>query len=89
MIMKRILPLLLISLICLPFCRSVSFFENPNALRNMPATHYLVNGRSYHGTLIIHTSKHSHSALKLYTKDNKKPMRFNIAEVKGIWNRQG
>jgi hypothetical protein len=64
-------------------CRSISFFETPNALRNIPATLHLTNGRSYHGKLIVHTNIYSNSAVKLYTEGDKKPMRFSIHHIKG------
>jgi hypothetical protein len=81
--MNRIVFSLFIAAILLSSCRSISFFETPNALRNIPATLYLVNGRSYQGNLSVHTSKYSNSAVKLYTEGDKKPMRFGIHHIKG------
>jgi hypothetical protein len=64
-------------------CRSISYFETPNAVRNLPATLYLANGRSYHGDLSVHTNRHSKSAVKLYTEGDKKPMRLGLHHVRG------
>jgi hypothetical protein len=63
-------------------CRSMAYFETPNDFRNMPATLYLTNGRSYHGKLQVHTNQYSKSAIRLYTEGDKKPMRFSLADVK-------
>ncbi|MBO9683431.1 MAG: hypothetical protein J7502_12315, partial [Flavisolibacter sp.] len=79
---RTVLPFLVLAFF-FSSCRSISFFETPNALRNIPAILHLVNGRSYQGNLIVHTSKHSNSAVKLYTEDDKKPMRFGIHHIKG------
>jgi hypothetical protein len=37
----------------------------------------------YQGHLIVHTNRHSNSAVKLYTEGDKKPMRFGVHHVKG------
>lgn len=81
--MSRTIPCFLITVILFTSCRSMSYFETPNAVRNLPATVYLANGRSYHGKVIVHTNKHSKSAVKLYVDGDKKPMRFSLDEVKG------
>lgn len=83
MIMNRTVLSFLIATVFLFSCRSISYFETPNALRNVPATVYLVNGRTYHGNLIVHTTRFSGSAVKFYTDGDKKPMRFSIHHVKG------
>jgi hypothetical protein len=83
MIMNRIVLSFLIAVFFLSSCRSLSYFETPNALRNLPATLYLTNGRTYQGRLIIHTNRFSNSAVKLYTEGDKRPMRFSIHNVKG------
>ena len=80
--MNRTILSLLVTALLFSSCRSVAFFETPNALRNMPATLHLVNGKTYHGHLIVHTGRHSNSAVKLYTEGDKKPMRFGIHHVK-------
>jgi hypothetical protein len=61
----------------------MAYFDTPNNLKNMPATLYLVNGRSYKGKLVVHTNQYSENSVKLYTEGDKKPMHFSIADVKG------
>jgi hypothetical protein len=61
----------------------MAYFDTPNNLKNMPATLYLVNGRSYQGKLVVHTNKYSSTAVKMYTEGDKKPMNFSIVDVKG------
>jgi len=63
-------------------CRS-AYFDTPNNLKNMPATLYLANGRSYEGRLVVHTNKYSATAVKMYLEGDRKPMNFSISEVKG------
>lgn len=79
---RRLLPLLIV-VIFLSSCKSAMYFDTPNDLKNMPATLYLLNGRSYQGKLVVHTNKYSSNAVKLYTEGDKKPMNFSIADVKG------
>ena len=62
----------------------MAYFETPNDFRNMPATVYLENGRSYKGKLQVHTNRYSRSAIKLYTEGDRKPMRFSLEDVKGF-----
>ena len=81
--MNRTIPCFLITVILFSSCRSMSYYETPNGFRNLPATVYLANGRSYHGKTIVHTNKHSKSAVKLYADGDRKPMRFRLNEVKG------
>lgn len=83
MIMNRTVLSFLITVVLLSSCRSLSYFETPNALRNLPATLYLANGRTYRGDLIVHTNRFSNSAVKLYMEGDKRPMRFSIHDVKG------
>ena len=79
---KTILPFFAVA-IFLVSCKSAAYFTTPNDLKNMPATVYLTNGKSYDGKLEVHTSRYSRNAVKLYTEDDKKPMNFGIMEVKG------
>lgn len=81
--MNRRLLLLLAVVVFLSSCRSAAYFDTPNNLKNMPATLYLVNGRSYKGKLVVHTNNYSSNSVKLYTEGDKKPMNFSIADVKG------
>jgi len=81
--MNTTIACLLFTIILFTSCRSLSYFETPNAFRNLPVTIYLAKGRSYHGKMIVQTNKHSNSAVKLYLDGDKKPMRFSVDEVKG------
>jgi hypothetical protein len=78
---KLILPVF--TLIVLASCKSAAYFDTPNDLKNMPATLYLNNGKTYQGKLVVHTSNYSNSAVKLYEEGDKKPMNFSIMDVKG------
>lgn len=80
--MKGTLSFLIIAIV-FSSCKSMAYFDTPNDLKNMPATLYLVNGRSYKGKLVVHTNKYSATAVKMYLDGEKKPMNFSIAEVKG------
>ena len=63
-------------------CRSLSYFESPNNLRNIPATLYLQNGKTYSGKLIIETENLFSSPVRLYLEEERKPMQFKLADVK-------
>ncbi len=80
--MKRLLPLLIV-VVVFSSCKSMAYFDTPNDLKNMLATLYLTNGRSYKGKLVVHTNKYSATAVKMYLEGERKPMNFSIAEVKG------
>lgn len=80
--MKRVLPFLIVVVI-FSSCKSMAYFDTPNDLKNMPATLYLTNGRSYKGKLVVHTNKYSANAVKMYLEGERKPMNFSLAEVKG------
>lgn len=64
-------------------CRSLSYFESPNNLRNIEGTLFLQNGKSYHGKMIIETENLFTSPVRLYTDGDQKPMQFRLADVKG------
>jgi hypothetical protein len=81
--MKRIILPAFLFLMALSSCKSMAYFDTPNDLKNMPATLYLTNGRSYQGKLAVHTSNYSANAVKIYLEGDKKPMNFPIMEVKG------
>jgi hypothetical protein len=74
---------LLITVVAFSSCRSMAYFDTPNNLKNMPATLYLADGKSYKGKLVVHTNKYSSTAVKMYLEGDKKPMNFSIADVKG------
>jgi hypothetical protein len=79
------------SFVCLPLfvflllmqsCRTLSYFESPNNLRNMEGTLYLQNGKSYSGKLIIETENAFSRPVRLYVAGERKPMQFKLADVK-------
>lgn len=72
-------PLLLI---LLSSCRSLSYFESPNNLRNIEGKLYLQNGKSYTGKLIIETENLFSSPVRLYVDGERKPMQFRLGDVK-------
>ena len=63
-------------------CRSLSYFESPNNLRNIDGTLFLQNGKSYQGKLIIETENVFSSPVRLFVEDDKKPMQFKLDDVK-------
>lgn len=63
-------------------CRTLSYFESPNNLRNMEGTLYLHNGKSYNGKLIIETENAFSRPVRLYVAGERKPMQFKLADVK-------
>lgn len=81
-LMNRVLTFLIL-IVLASSCRSMAYFDTPNDLKNMPATLYLTNGKSYRGNLVVHTNKYSASSVKMYTEGDKKAMRFPLTEVKG------
>lgn len=64
-------------------CRTLSYFDSPNSLRNIEGTLYLHNGKSYTGKLIIETENIFGSPVKLFADKERKPMQFSLQEVKG------
>ncbi len=65
-------------------CRTLSYFESPNNLRNINGTLYLQDGKSYQGKLIVETENLFGSPVKLYQDGDRKPMQFNLADVKAF-----
>jgi hypothetical protein len=63
-------------------CRSFSYFESPNNLRNIEGTLHLRNGKTFTGKLIIQTESLFGSPVKLYAEGDKKPMQFKLDDVK-------
>jgi hypothetical protein len=64
-------------------CRSLSYFDSPNNLRNIEGTLFLQNGRTYEGKLVIETENLFGRPVKLFVDDDKKPMQFSLNDVKG------
>lgn len=69
-------------LILLASCRSASYFESPNYLRNIKAMLYLTNGDSLQGKLIVNTENVFGSDVKMYVGDERQPRKFRTTEVK-------
>jgi hypothetical protein len=64
-------------------CRSLSYFDSPNNLRNIEGSLFLQNGRTYEGKLVIETENLFGRPVKLFVDDDKKPMQFSLNDVKG------
>ena len=65
-------------------CRTLSYFESPNNLRNLEGTLLLHNGKTVDGRLVIETENIFSSPVRVYADGDKKPMRFGLNEVKGF-----
>jgi hypothetical protein len=70
-------------ILLLASCRSLSYFESPNNLRNVDAVLYLQNGTSLKGKLVVETDNLFSKPVKLYSDGEKKPMQFSLSLVKG------
>lgn len=81
--MKRMVFILSPVILFFASCKSAAYFDTPNNVKNMPATLYLADGKTYQGRLVVHTSLYSNSSVKLYQDGDKKPMHFGLMEVKG------
>lgn len=64
-------------------CRSASFFESPNSLRNIHGTLHLNNGNKVEGKLVIATANALGSEVKIFLDGEKKPQKFNLHDVQG------
>jgi hypothetical protein len=65
-------------------CRTLSYFESPNNLRNIEGTLYLRNGKTYKGKLIIETENAFSAPVRLFASEERKPMQFRLADVKSF-----
>lgn len=74
------LSLFFISLVA---CKASAFLESPNSLRNVYGKLFLKNGKTEEGKLIINTSNSFGSPIKVYSPDDKEPMKFTLHHVKG------
>ena len=79
---KRLILFLFLFVQALLSCRSLSYFESPNNLRNMEGTLFLHNGKTYTGKLIIETENVFSSPVRLYVGGERRPMQFKLDEVK-------
>lgn len=80
--MKRFLPLAW-TLLFLFSCRTLSYFESPNSLRNVDGIVYLQNGKSFEGKINIQVENIFGSPVKVFSEGETKPMQFNLEDVKG------
>lgn len=64
-------------------CKTVSYFETPNYLRNLPATIYLTNGQEMEGRININTENLMGAPVKFYDKGDQKPMHFKLTDLRG------
>jgi hypothetical protein len=76
--------MLLLSFTLLLSCRTLSYFESPNNLRNIGGTLYLRNGKTYAGKLIIETENAFSAPVRLFVGEERKPMQFRLADVKAF-----
>jgi hypothetical protein len=81
--MKRLLPIITAIIILFASCKSASFFDTPNSLRNITGTLFLTNGRTVEGKLIINTDNMLGNAVKIYVEGEKDPQKFNLMDVEG------
>lgn len=70
-------------LVLLVSCRTMSYFESPNNLKNIDGTLYLHNGKSIDGKLVIETENMFGSKVKLYSGEERRPMQFSLSQVRG------
>lgn len=75
--------LLLTSLLLFSSCRSLTFFESPNSLRNIDGTLHLNDGKSVAGKLVVQTDNLLGSPVKVYTDGDRRPMQFTLSNIKG------
>ena len=78
---------LLLVLVVFSSCRSLSYFDSPNNLRNIDGTLFLKNGKSYSGKLVVETENAFSRPVKVFTEEDKKPMQFSLQDVKGYTSR--
>ncbi|HET7897200.1 MAG TPA: hypothetical protein VFL47_06015, partial [Flavisolibacter sp.] len=64
-------------------CRSLSYFESPNHVRNMNGVLYLQNGRSITGKLVVQTDNLFGTPVKVLTEGDEKPMQFRLDAIRG------
>ncbi len=76
--------MLLLAMMFLPACRTLSYFESPNNLRNINGTLFLRNGKTYAGKLIIETENVFSAPVRLFADEDRKPMQFRLQDVKAF-----
>lgn len=81
--MRPVLPFFAAVAILFSACRSASFFESPNSLRNISGTLFLSNGKTVEGKLVVNTGNTLGSDVKVFLPGEKKPQRFNLHDVEG------
>ncbi|MDQ3279232.1 MAG: hypothetical protein M3Q06_12965, partial [Bacteroidota bacterium] len=60
------------SLLCTLSCRTLSYFESPNNLRNIEGTLYLKDGKTLRGKLQVETENLFSGKVKLQTEEDRK-----------------
>lgn len=80
--MRLSYTMLLLLFTLLLSCRTLSYFESPNNLRNIDGTVYLRNGKTYAGKLIIETENVFSAPVRLFAGEDRKPMQFRLNDVK-------
>ena len=83
MILKYYLPALSLFLFTLVACKSYTYLESPNSLRNITGTLHLTNGKTEEGKLIINTGISFGHSIKVFADGDKQAMKFDIHLVKG------
>lgn len=78
--MKPFLPLVAVILL-FASCKSASFFETPNSLRNIDGKLFLTNGRTVEGKLVVNSRNVLGSEVKVYVHGEKKPQKYNLLDV--------
>lgn len=71
------------SLLCILSCRTLSYFESPNNLRNIEGTLYLKDGKTLRGKLQVETENLFGGKVKLQTEEDRKQAQFSLNQVKG------
>lgn len=83
--MKTVFTYTLFAILFLcPSCRTLSYFESPNNLRNIDGMLYLQDGKSYEGKLVVETENLFGRPVKLYHNEEKKPMQFSLSQIKAF-----
>ena len=64
-------------------CRSLSYFQTPNDLRNISGKLFLTNGETIDGKLIISRNDFIGKEIKVYTPGHKAPLKYDLFDIKG------
>lgn len=75
--------LLFLTMVILVSSCGTPYFKTPNDLRNMHATIYLRDGKSFDGRMNVNSKQLFGESIKLYQEGDKKPMQFRFEQIKG------